>query len=233
MPAPAARPSRQSSDDLIVQADLPDGWYLPDRFPGERDDDRSAVIDEVLGYDDWAATAEEGREPRESAQNESIDGRWKYVEHSATHTRVHIRLQRQRFVVPEEVRITGVVYLPWRPGDAVSSQDLRALPTARIEAAINERLFAMKRTVTITGGKIALASGRKIAERDLLKPLGKPKRTPDFYQLVALQYGKLMARGDASPAVTMAEINGVAHTTAQGWLVRARARGLLPPGRRG
>jgi hypothetical protein len=131
------------------------------------------------------------------------------------------------------VKITGVVYLPWRPGDPISSQDLRALPTARIEAAINERLFAMKRTVTITGGKIVLPSGRKVSERDLLNPLGNPKRTPDFYELVALQYGKLTAQGDDAPAVTMAQINGVAHATAQGWLVRTRSRGLLPPGRRG
>ena len=89
-----------------------------------------------------------------------------------------IRLQRQLFAVPEEVRITGVIYLPWRPGDPITSQLLRELPTARIEAAINKRLFAMKRTETITGGKIVLPSGRKVSERDLLKPLGDPKKVP-------------------------------------------------------
>lgn len=227
------RPGDQSYDGLIVQDDLPDGWYLPDRFPGERADDASAFLDEALGYNDQALTAEGRRAQLDSEQNETIDGRWRYIEHSATATRVFIRLQRQQFAVPEEVKITGVVYLPWRPGDPISSQDLRALPTARIEAAINERLFAMKRMVTITGGKIALPSGRKISERDLLKPLGNPKQTPDFYELVALQYGRLAAQGDEAPAVTMAKINGVAHATAQGWLVRTRARGLLPPGRRG
>ena len=89
-----------------------------------------------------------------------------------------IRLQRQLLAVPEEIRITGVVYLPWRPGDPITSQLLRELPTARIEAAINKRLFAMTRTSTITGGKIELPSGRKVAERDLLKPLDDPKQTP-------------------------------------------------------
>lgn len=227
------RPGDQSYDGLIVQDDLPDGWHLPDRFPGERTDDASAFLDEALGYNGQALTAEDRRAQLDSEQNETIDGRWRYIEHSATATRVFIRLQRQQFAVPEEVKITGVVYLPWRPGDPISSQDLRALPTARIEAAINERLFAMKRMVTITGGKIALPSGRKISERDLLKPLGNPKQTPDFYELVALQYGRLAAQGDEAPAVTMAKINGVAHATAQGWLVRTRARGLLPPGRRG
>lgn len=227
------RPGDQSYDGLLVQDDLPDGWHLPDRFPGERADDASAFLDEALGYNDQVLTAEDRRAQLASEQNETIDGRWRYIEHSATATRVFIRLQRQQFAVPEEVKITGVVYLPWRPGDPISSQDLRALPTARIEAAINERLFAMKRNVTITGGKIVLPSGRKVSERDLLKPLGNPKQTPDFYELVALQYGKLASQGDDAPAVTMAKINDVAHATAQGWLVRTRARGLLPPGRRG
>ena len=227
------RPGDQSYDGLLVQDDLPDGWHLPDRFPGERTEDSSAFLDEALGYSDQVLTAEDQQAQLDSEQNETIDGRWRYIEHAATATRVFIRLQRQQFAVPEEVKITGVVYLPWRPGDPISSQDLRALPTARIEAAINERLFAMKRTLTITGGKFVLPSGRKISERDLLKPLGNPKQTPDFYELVALQYGKLSTQGDQAPAVTMAKINNVAHATAQGWLVRTRARGLLPPGRRG
>ncbi len=227
------RPGDQSYDGLLVQDDLPEGWHLPDRFPGEGAEDASALLDEALGYNDQIVTAEDRQAQLDSEQNETIDGRWRYIEHAATATRVFIRLQRQQFAVPEEVKITGVVYLPWRPGDPISSQDLRALPTARIEAAINERLFAMKRTVTITGGKIVLPSGRKISERDLLKPLGNPKQTPDFYELVALQYGKLASQGDEAPAVTMAKINDVAHATAQGWLVRTRARGLLPPGRRG
>lgn len=227
------RPGDQSYDGLLVQDDLPEGWHLPDRFPGERAEDASALLDEALGYNDQIVTAEDRQAQATSEQNETIDGRWRYIEHAATATRVFIRLQRQQFAVPEEVKITGVVYLPWRPGDPISSQDLRALPTARIEAAINERLFTMKRTVTITGGKIVLPSGRKISERDLLKPLGNPKQTPDFYELVALQYGKLSSQGDEAPAVTMAKINDVAHATAQGWLVRTRARGLLPPGRRG
>ncbi|WP_350349068.1 hypothetical protein ABIQ69_03775 [Agromyces sp. G08B096] len=221
-----ARPGDQSFDGLLVQDDLPEGWYLPNRFPGERDDDASDQIDAVLGYDDQGT-------PEDSDQNETADGRWRYLEHEATHTRVMIRLQRHLFAVPEEVRITGVIYLPWRPGDPITSQLLRELPTARIEAAINKRLFAMKRTETITGGKIVLPSGRKVSERDLLKPLGDPKKVPDFYELVALQHGRLTQQGDANPSATMAALNTVALSTAQGWVTKARERGLLPPGRRG
>lgn len=40
--------------------------------------------------------------------------------------------------------------------------------------AINKRLFVMKRTETVTVGKIFLPSGRKVSERYQLKPLGEP-----------------------------------------------------------
>lgn len=233
MPVPTPRPGDQSYDGLLVQDDLPEGWYLPSRFPGERDDDASGDIDRILGYDGRIATGEQRQAEQDSEQNETVDGRWRYIEHTATATRVFIRLQRQTFAMPEEVRITGVVYLPWRAGDPITSQLLRELPTARIEAAINRRLFALKRVEAITGGKVILPSGRKVTERELLKPLADPKKVPDFYELVALQHGRLTQQGDKNPSATMAQISGVALSTAQGWITKARDRGLLPPGRRG
>ncbi len=233
MPITPPHRGYQPYDGLITADDLPEGWYLPDRFPGERDDDASNEIDAILGYDDSLVTDEQCQSQAISDENETVDGRWRYIEHTETHTRVMIRLQRQMFAVPEEVRIAGVIYLPWRPGDPITSQLLRELPIARIEAAINKLLFAMERTETITGGKIVLPSGHKFSERDLLKPLGDPKKTPDFYELVALQHGRLTREGDRNPSATMAQINGVALSTAQGWVTKARDRGLLPPGRRG
>lgn len=233
MPAPTPRPGDQSYDGLLLQADLPEGWHLSSRFPGERDDDASGTIDRILGYDDQLTTDARRPTEQDSDENETADGRWRYIEHAATATRVFLRLQRQTFAVPEEVRITGVIYLPWRPGDPITSQLLRELPTARIEAAINQRLFAMKRVEAITGGKIVLPSGRKVSERDLLKPLGEPKKVQDFYVLVSLQHGRLTQKGDKNPSATMAQISGVALSTAQGWITKARDRGLLPPGRRG
>ena len=162
----------QGADGLIWQDDLREGWHLPTRFPGERSDDASAQIDALLGYDETASSTSGAVEQDDSAQDETADGRWRYIEHTSSGTRVFLRLQRQMFAVPEEVRITGVVYLPGSPGAPITSRLLRELPTAQIEAAINKRLFAMKREHTITGGKITLPSGRKIPERDLLKPLG-------------------------------------------------------------
>lgn len=225
---PTPRPWDQTADGLLIQDDLPTGWHLAARFPGERADDVSDEIDRVLGYD-----GQINGNDADSEQNETADGRWRYIEHEGTATRVMIRLQRQLYATPEEVRITGVIYLPWRPGDPITSHLLRELPTAKIEAAINKRLFAMKRVATVTGNKVVLPSGRKISDRELLKPLGNPKLVPDFYELVALQHGKLSGQGDENPSATMADINGVALSTAQGWVAKARSRGLLPPGRRG
>ncbi|WP_448073589.1 hypothetical protein [Georgenia yuyongxinii] len=178
MTLPPPRPWDQAADGLLTQVDLPAGWHLAARFPGERADDASDEIDRVLGYDDQAT----GGGNAASEQNETAEGRWRYIEHEATATRVMIRLQRQLYATPEEVRITGVIYLPWRPGDPITSHLLRELPTAKIEAAINKRLFAMKRVTTVTGNKIILPSGRKISDRELLKPLGNPKQVPDFYE---------------------------------------------------
>lgn len=228
MALPTSQPWDQADDGLLTQADLPAGWHLAARFPGERADDASGEIDRVLGYDEQVAGDDAGSE-----QNETGQGRWRYIEHEATATRVMIRLQRQLYATQEEVRITGVIYLPWRPGDPITSHLLRELPTAKIEAAINNRLFAMKRVTRVTGNKIILPSGRKISDRELLKPLGNPKRVPDFYELVALQHGKFSGQGDENPSATMAQVNGVALSTAQGWVAKARSRGLLPPGRRG
>ena len=122
MALPTPRPGDQRADGLLIQADLPAGWNLAARFPGERTDDASDEIDRVLGYDD-----QETGESADSEQNETADGRWRYIEHEATATRVMIRLQRQLYASPEEVRITGVVYLPWRPGDPITSRDQQAL----------------------------------------------------------------------------------------------------------
>ena len=71
------RPGDQTYDGLLVQDDLPVGWYLPSRFPGERPDDASDQIDALLGYDDQSATGEEREAELDSEQNETIDGRWR------------------------------------------------------------------------------------------------------------------------------------------------------------
>ncbi len=71
---------------------------------------------------------------------------------------------------------------------------------------------------------------------DTLCAVSTAPRSPGdqtYDELVALQHGRLSANGDPNPSATMAELNGVALSTAQGWVAKARTRGLLPPGRRG
>lgn len=235
MPPIPDTPSSQRLGELIRQEDLPAGWYLPDRYPGERDgEDISDTIDQVLGYDDSQTTEEQKSSQMESDLPETIDGRWRYIEHTDTGTRVMIRLQRQTWKTSAEIRVTGVIHLPRLPGDQITGQMLRELPISRIEANINKRLFNMERVATIIGDRIKLPSGRQIKEREIAQKITPdPKQNPDFYELAALQHDWLARHGDRNPAAEMARINDVPLRTAQGWLVKARSLGLLPPGRRG
>jgi len=225
----------QPDFELLVDADLPDGWRLPERSPLDTERE-SAGIDLALHYEDWIDNAPGLDRMLRSEHGNLDEGRWFLIQHAETGIRVLLRLQRQVRVYQDrmgEVRISGVVHLPFFAGDPITSQLLRELPTAKIEAAINKRLFAVTGATRFQGGKITLPSGQTLRSVDVLSPLGDPKRTPDFYELVALQHTRLAEDGDPNPTATMARLSEVALSTAQGWVAKARARGLLPPGRRG
>ena len=228
-------PGQQPDFELLVDADVPEGWRLPMRSAGEPGVDNGR-LDRAVCYEEWIDNAP-GLDRKLRSEHSNVDeGRWYLIQHTEAGTRVLLRLQRQVRVYENrigEVRITGIIHLPFWAGDPVTSQQLRELPTAKIEAAINKRLFAVTGTSAFVDGKVALPSGRTLRSRDLLKPLGDPKRTPDFYELVALQHARLAEDGDPNPTATMARLSGVALSTAQGWVAKARTRGLLPPGRRG
>jgi hypothetical protein len=218
-------------DELLIDADLPNGWWLPETTPYD-----SADVDRALRYVEWVDNVPGLNRGLRTDHNNIDEGRWFLIQHQATGTRVLIRLQPQQRVHERrqgEVRIVGIVYLPDWAGDPVTSQLLRELPTSKIEAAINKRLFAVTGASHFVNGWVTLASGRRFPSKDVLKPLGDPKRTPDFYELVALQHARLDGDGDPNPTATMAHISNVALSTAQGWVARARTRALLPPGRRG
>lgn len=225
----------QPDFELLVDADLPEGWRLPERSPLDTEKE-SGGIDIALHYEEWIDNAP-GLDRKLRSEHSNLDeGRWFLIQHTETGTRVLLRLQRQVRVYQDrmgEVRIAGVVHLPFFAGDPITSQQLRELPTAKIEAAINKRLFAVTGASRFENGRIILPSGRTLRAGEVLAPLGDPKRTPDFYELVALQHARLAEDGDPNPTATMARNSEVALSTAQGWVAKARARGLLPPGRRG
>lgn len=221
--------------DLLVPEDLPAGWRMPDPTPIDPETD-SATIDAALRYEKWVDPEPGLDRNLRSGHNDGRDGRWFLIQHVPSSTRVLLRLQRQYLLDIEpkgEVRITGIVYLPEWAGDPVASPMLRNLPTSRIEAAINRRQFAVTGATRFEGGTMTMPSGRVLRAEDVMKPLGNPKRVADFYEVVALQHTRLVDDGEPNPTAKMAELSRVPLSTAQGWVARARSRGLLPPGRRG
>ena len=223
------------SIEMLVPEDLPAGWQMPDPSPIHADRD-SADIDAALRYEQWVDPAPGLDRKLNSSHNNNDYGRWFLIQHIESSTRVLLRLQRQYLLDIEpkgEVRITGIVYLPEWAGDPIASPMLRNLPTSRIEMAINRRQFAVTGATRFEGGQMTMPSGRILHAVDVMKPLGNPKRTPDFYEVVALQHTRLVDDGEPNPTAKMAEMNRVPLSTAQGWVARARRKGLLPPGRRG
>jgi len=177
--------SAQDSDQqpdfaLLIDADLPDGWWFPERSPLDTEGE-SAGIDRSLHYEDWIDNAP-GLDRKLRSEHSNLDaGRWFLIQHTESGTRVLLRLQQQVRVYENrmgEVRITGIVHMPFFAGDPITSQLLRELPTAKIEAAINKRLFAVTGATRFQNGKITLPSGRTLRGQDLVRPLGDPKRTP-------------------------------------------------------
>ena len=219
---------------LLVPEDLAAGWAMPDP-PGIASSAESVAIDAALKYDKRVYPVP-GADGNLSRYNDGRDGRWFLIEHVESHTRVLLRLQRQYLMHQEpmgEVRITGIIYLPEQAGDPVASPMLRNLPTSRIEAAINRRQFSVTGATRFEGGKLTMPSGRILRSTEVMQPLGNPKRIADFYEVVALQHTRLVDDGEPNPTAKMAEISRVPLSTAQGWVARARSKGLLPPGRRG
>ena len=223
------------SAPLLVAADLPAGWQMPE--PSSIDPERdSAGIDAALRYEQWVDPAPGLDRRLNSSHNNNDSGRWFLIQHVESSTRVLLRLQRQYVMSEEpkgEVRITGIVYLPEWAGDPVASPMLRNLPTSRIEAAINRRQFTVTGASRFEGGTMTMPSGRVMRSADVMKPLGNPKRTPDFYEVVALQHTRLVDDGEPNPTARMAELSRVPLPPARGGAARARRKGLLPPGRRG
>lgn len=57
--------------------------------------------------------------------------------------------------------------------------------------------------------------------------------TDDFLREVARAYSAALQRGDRRPAVTLAEQAGVTVHATRKWILTARQRGIMPPGRAG
>jgi hypothetical protein len=154
---------------------------------------------------------------------------------------------------PDGRLVVSDMYLQAEGG--ITSEQLRALPIARAEAAANSpaaKADVLRASVTTSGDTVevplrALAGAgfetSRIAFADPLEGLVRPRlklraserparRTDDFYRTVAEAYSWLATRSKR-PAAELAEANGVPVTTSHRWVKEARRRGLLGPGTRG
>jgi hypothetical protein len=158
-------------------------------------------------------------EPLTEVARRSMNHTWEKIKNRKTGQEVLLRMQKQ---VTESSRVSAVVFLP-KDDFTVSGHDLRSLPLAAIESALDEYRF-----MTRAGVINALSGG----SADALEPIVLERSTDAFFAAVALQFAELKTRF-TNPAGEMAKLNGVALSTAQSWITGARKRGMLPPGRPG
>lgn len=252
-------------DRILLPEDLPSGWrIIYRRYPGELRTDASDELDVWVGYDGgWHNQGERDEQRRKRLADDWRLGRWKYILHEETRTRVLLRLGAALpplAPAPGEMRITGIVLLPGRAGDRVQSNVMRKLALSKIEANINRRYFSNKELLwsaepTKLDAKtqhrddphavelvmFPLSDGTKVTRVDLMKPLvGDPRTIPLFYERVAHQYTVLSDRRfftkagiRQDPMRELAALNKAPLSTARSWVGIARHKGLLPPVRPG
>jgi hypothetical protein len=153
---------------------------------------------------------------------------------------------------PDGRLVVSEMYL--RADGGITSEQLRALPVARAEAAANspaakedvllasaimtdavEVPVLSRRGAGSDSSPIAFAdisTGVAAPRLKLRASRGRARRADEFYRAVADAYSWL-ATQSKRPAAELAERNGVPVTTVHRWVKEARRRGFLGPGRRG
>jgi len=121
-----------------------------------------------------------------------------------------------------------------RAAQGVTVSLLRALPLGDVERQRDRELAGLQRTARRAVKKLG---GDPLAElQELLARLPEPNRRRGgtrLYELVAAIYSAQVNAGVRTPSVVIASATGCPLPTVQGWVRRARLRGLLPPARRG
>lgn len=145
---------------------------------------------------------------------------WVMLENTQTAQKVLVRRQRSEDEMKD--RISAVVWLPLESGAALTSTNLRDLPISAIEVAFAED------SRNVDAGISAFI--RNFADID--EPIGRPKRSNDFYEKVAAQYLAFECEGK-NGVIKIAELNQVPQATAKRWVTTARKQELLPPAKRG
>ena len=143
----------------------------------------------------------------------------------------------------EDGRLEVVEVFVTSNGEALTTDDLRAVPLRTIEALANQALTSIVIKKSLQYALDPLEDDVKKFRRPVRMEdvpevnLRLPKRTgtkyPDsFYKQVGEAYEALVST-EARPAVRLAEVNRVPVSTAHRWIKRARELGYLARGRAG
>jgi hypothetical protein len=140
-----------------------------------------------------------------------------------------------------------VVEVRWASDEPLTGETLRTLQLAQIEAAVNRPAPAedlrewldepAPDLQDVLSRGIGRVSPHYLRPRYEVAPVvpvpeGGGRYPDSFYKIVADRYSGLQTLGEPA-ARTIADANGVPVTTVNRWVKEARARGFLPPGRRG
>lgn len=204
---------------MLEHVPLPKPWTFVERLSGrglEEELELSVAFSELSDLD---TDVGEWIQPLTDVARRSMNHSWEKIRNEASGQEVLLRMQKQ---VTEASRVSSVIFLP-KEDFTVSGHDLRSLPIAAIEAAVDEYRF-----MTRAGVINAMVGGTE----DPLAPITGERSTDQFLAAVALQFAALKA-AHANPAAEMSKLNNVALSTAQSWITAARKRGMLPAGRPG
>lgn len=161
--------------------------------------------------------------PRSLRAKWAMSHRWVRLRNEETKDEVILRLQFKGADM-REVYVSSVVY-PFQNGAETTGMQLRALPVAAISAAYTAREI---------GGAVnlnrVLVLGEAIKD-DPLKPLPQGRVTNQaFLAQVGRQYDALEEQHEGEDIGSlMADLNGVASSTAKKWLTAARKALFLMP----
>lgn len=115
--------------------------------------------------------------------------------------------------------------------EGVTVNALRSLPLRAIERKRDKDWASLQRFARKVTGFDALTELQELLAR---LPEGQRRRVPArFYELVASVYKSQVSAGLRAPSVVIAKATDTPLPTVQGWVRRARLRGLLPPARQG
>jgi hypothetical protein len=113
----------------------------------------------------------------------------------------------------------------------VTVNALRSLPLRGIEKKRDKDWAGIQRFARQITGYDALTELQELLAQ---LPDGERRRVPArFYELVASIYKSQVSAGFRTPSRSIAKATDTPLPTVQGWVRRARLRGLLPPARQG